>query len=64
MLWWEREGRLIPAVRTATNRRVYKVEQIAKHQGLQLTGGKKQHGKSPTVEYRAIVPCHSVNVSQ
>ena len=38
---WEREGRLIPAGRTATNRRVYTVEQIAKHQGLRLTGGQE-----------------------
>ena len=38
---WEREGRLIPAGRTATNRRVYTVEQIAKHQGLRLAGGQE-----------------------
>ena len=36
---WEREGRLIPAGRTATNRRVYTHEQIAQFQGLRLSGG-------------------------
>ncbi|MGD1076484.1 MAG: MerR family transcriptional regulator [Thermodesulfovibrionales bacterium] len=31
---WEREGRLITAGRTATNRRVYGHEQIARFQGI------------------------------
>jgi len=38
---WEREGRLIPAGRTATNRRVYTHEQIAQFQGLRLRGGQE-----------------------
>jgi len=37
---WERDRILIPAGRTATNRRVYTIEQIAAHQGLRITGGK------------------------
>lgn len=38
---WEREGRLIPAGRTPTNRRVYTTQQIAKFQGLRITGGQE-----------------------
>jgi putative resolvase len=38
---WEREGRLIPAGRTPTNRRVYTAQQIAKFQGLRITGGQE-----------------------
>lgn len=35
---WEREGRLIPASRTPTNRRVYTLEQVRRFQGLKLSG--------------------------
>jgi len=38
---WEREGRLIPAGRTQTNRRVYTTEQIARFQGLRWSGGQE-----------------------
>ena len=33
---WEREGRLVPAARTKTNRRVYTVEQVRAFQGMRL----------------------------
>lgn len=38
---WEREGRLIPVSRTATNRRVYTLEQIAIFQGVRLSGAEE-----------------------
>lgn len=38
---WEREGRLVPASRTITNRRVYTAEQIARVQGLKISGGRE-----------------------
>jgi predicted site-specific integrase-resolvase len=36
---WEREGRLIPAARTDSNRRLYTEAQIREFQGLRLFGG-------------------------
>ena len=38
---WEREGRLIPAVRTETNRRMYSETQLRAFQGLQHRGGRE-----------------------
>jgi putative resolvase len=38
---WEREGRLIPAGRTPTNRRGCTTRQIANFRGLRLTGGQE-----------------------
>lgn len=35
---WDREGRFVPASRTATNRRVYTGEQVRMFQGLRATG--------------------------
>lgn len=35
---WEREGRLAPVARTATNRRVYTIEQVRAFQGVRLSG--------------------------
>jgi putative resolvase len=53
---WEREGRLIPAGRTATNRRVYTHEQIAQFQGLRLNSGQEAT--------RVIVYCRVSSAAQ
>jgi len=36
---WEREGRLIPAARTDSNRRLYTESQLREFQGIRQSGG-------------------------
>ncbi|MGO4576678.1 IS607 family transposase [Cupriavidus sp. 2TAF22] len=53
---WEREGRLIPASRSDSNRRVYTEQQLADFRGLQRSGG-----KAPT---RVVVYCRVSSAAQ
>lgn len=52
---WEREGRLSPAARTQTNRRVYTTTQVRAFQGLQMTG------RVPT---RIVIYCRVSSAAQ
>lgn len=53
---WDREGRLMPAARSATNRRLYTEAQIAEFLGLRASGGK--------LPERAVAYCRVSSAAQ
>lgn len=53
---WKREERLVPAGRTATNRRVYTAGQLSKYQGMRFAGGQEST--------RAIAYCRVSSTTQ